>query len=56
MFLDEQAAMTPSSLEKALTRANIFGALATQFKGDWEGIPTLDELNAPTLGKMEICR
>lgn len=48
--------MTPSSLEKALTRANIFGALATQFKGDWEGIPTLDELNAPTLGKMEICR
>ena len=58
VFLDEQAqaALTSSSLKKALTRANIFGALATQFRGDWEGIPTLDELNSLVLGKTELKR
>ncbi|MCM3727331.1 sugar kinase [Neobacillus cucumis] len=56
VFLDEQDAMTPSSLEKALSRANILGALATQFKGDWEGIPTVDELNALETGKLEVKR
>ncbi len=56
VFLDEPADMTSSSLNKALNRANIFGALATQFRGDWEGIPTLDELNALVLGKAEVKR
>jgi 2-dehydro-3-deoxygluconokinase len=56
VFLDNQNAMTKASLEKALTRANIMGALATQFKGDWEGVPALDELDAMTLGKIEIKR
>jgi 2-dehydro-3-deoxygluconokinase len=56
VFLDNQTAMTPASLEKALTRANIMGALATQFKGDWEGIPALDELEAIASGKMEVKR
>jgi 2-dehydro-3-deoxygluconokinase len=31
-------------LKGALDRANLMGALATQFKGDWEGLPTLEEL------------
>jgi 2-dehydro-3-deoxygluconokinase len=56
VFLDNQNSMTSSSLEKALTRANIMGALATQFKGDWEGIPALDELEAIASGKMEVKR
>jgi 2-dehydro-3-deoxygluconokinase len=56
VFLDEPADMTSSSLNKALNRANILGALATQFRGDWEGIPTLDELNALVVGKAEVKR
>jgi 2-dehydro-3-deoxygluconokinase len=52
----EHATITPSSLEKALTRANILGALATQFKGDWEGIPTLEELSIITQGKDVVTR
>ncbi|MBT2657643.1 sugar kinase [Bacillus sp. ISL-18] len=56
VFLDNQTAMTPASLEKALTRANIMGALATQFKGDWEGIPALEELEAIGSGKVEVKR
>ena len=31
-------------LRAALARANVMGALATQFKGDWEGLPTLAEM------------
>lgn len=31
-------------LQKAAVRGNLMGALAVQFKGDWEGAPTLQEL------------
>jgi 2-dehydro-3-deoxygluconokinase len=55
VFLEHET-ITPSSLEKALARANILGALATQFKGDWEGIPTLEELNIITQGKDVVMR
>lgn len=54
VFLDEE--MTPALLEKALTRANILGALATQFKGDWEGCPNLEELNAIIAGEEKVSR
>lgn len=33
-------------LKKAVIRGNLMGALAVQFKGDWEGAPTLQELIA----------
>jgi 2-dehydro-3-deoxygluconokinase len=56
VFLDKQAAMSPSSLKESLTRANTLGALATQFRGDWEGIPKLEELNALVSGKAEVKR
>ena len=56
VFLDEQADMTSSSLEKALRRANVLGALATQFKGDWEGNLTLEELIAMESGRLEVKR
>lgn len=56
VYLDEQAAISPLTFEKALARGNILGALATQFKGDWEGIPTLDELKAITIGSIEVKR
>ncbi|PQD95732.1 sugar kinase [Pradoshia eiseniae] len=32
------------SLHHALRRANILGALATQYKGDWDGAPNLEEI------------
>ncbi len=56
VYLDEQAELTAASLEKALVRANALGALATQFKGDWEGIPALEELNRILLGKADVTR
>ena len=37
-------------LEAALITANTMGAYATQFQGDWEGAPTVEELN-DLLGK-----
>ncbi|WEG13685.1 sugar kinase [Pullulanibacillus sp. KACC 23026] len=46
VYLDEDSFVTTPSLRKALARANQLGALATQFKGDWEGIPSISELNA----------
>ncbi|KIL52141.1 sugar kinase [Jeotgalibacillus soli] len=36
---------------EALERANTLGALATQFKGDWEGAPRLKELKGIMNGK-----
>ncbi|WP_431800485.1 sugar kinase [Halobacillus andaensis] len=42
-FLNEEK--SAEILPKALKRANVTGALATQFHGDWEGAPTLQEVN-----------
>lgn len=55
-YQQEKNEMTSDHLLKALERANILGALATQFKGDWEGIPTLEELNALVNGLGNITR
>lgn len=38
-------------IPEASRRANVMGALATQFKGDWEGAPDLDEVNSVIKGK-----
>ncbi|WP_438348645.1 sugar kinase [Paenibacillus sp. FA6] len=43
-------------LPHALERANVYGALATQFKGDWAGLPTLDELKLLLQGKKHTTR
>jgi 2-dehydro-3-deoxygluconokinase len=43
-------------LSVALERGNIMGALATQFKGDWEGLPTLAELEQLRTGLKRITR
>lgn len=45
--------ITLSQLELALVTANTMGAYATQFKGDWEGAPTEEELN-DLLGKSTL--
>jgi 2-dehydro-3-deoxygluconokinase len=54
LFLDSyqpvKQEISSAHLLQALERANILGALATQFKGDWEGTPTLEELNAIVKG------
>ena len=39
-----------------LLRANIVGALATQFQGDWEGLPTLAEVQQIEAGQSAISR
>ncbi|WEK53734.1 MAG: sugar kinase [Candidatus Cohnella colombiensis] len=44
------------SMTNALARGNLMGALATQFKGDWEGLPRKDELERLLSGKGEITR
>ncbi|QAS52184.1 sugar kinase [Halobacillus litoralis] len=40
--LNDEALIT--SIPRALKQANVTGALATQFPGDWEGAPTKDEV------------
>ncbi|MDG5787871.1 sugar kinase [Evansella sp. AB-P1] len=45
-----------SAAPKALTRANTMGALATQFKGDWEGAPSLSEVENIIAGKQSTTR
>ena len=41
---------------RALKRANIYGALATQFQGDWEGLPNLAELEGILQGEKKATR
>lgn len=43
-------------LKQALQRANVLGALATQFRGDWEGTPTLGEVNNLLKGEQSLTR
>lgn len=43
-------------LARALRRANLLGALATQFRGDWEGLPTLAQVQRMEAGRPEVTR
>jgi 2-dehydro-3-deoxygluconokinase len=43
-------------LQMALQRANLLGALATQYKGDWEGLLTLAEVQRILSGEKDITR
>jgi len=60
LFLDyyqrEEQTISNIHLRQALERANILGALATQFKGDWEGTPTVKEIEAIVNGEADITR
>ncbi|MBO9600834.1 MAG: sugar kinase, partial [Cohnella sp.] len=44
------------NLARALERANHMGAIATQFKGDWEGLPKREELLRLIAGGKEVTR
>jgi 2-dehydro-3-deoxygluconokinase len=48
--------LSPTTLRIALERANVLGALATQFRGDWEGLPSLAELERIQAGQNPITR
>ncbi|WP_456276456.1 sugar kinase [Bacillus sp. AK128] len=60
VLLDEVDPLHPealtTSLPKALQRANTLGALATQYKGDWDGAPTLQEVQKLVEGKQSVTR
>ncbi|CAM3792007.1 sugar kinase [Cohnella lubricantis] len=43
-------------LSEALERANLMGALATQYRGDWEGLPKLAEVERLLAGSRETTR
>lgn len=43
-------------LHEALRRANLLGSMATQFKGDWEGLPTLAEVHGIQGGHKHVTR
>lgn len=43
-------------LHTALKRANVMGAIATQFRGDWEGLPKLEELELILSGTQQVTR
>lgn len=51
-----EAARQQQVLGRALRRANLLGALATQFRGDWEGLPTLPEVRRLEAGQAEVAR
>lgn len=44
------------NLKAALARANLMGALATQYRGDWEGLPKLSEVERFLSGGRETTR
>lgn len=44
VFVEQGIGMTPGGWKSALDRANQMGSAATQFQGDWEGLPRLDDL------------
>jgi len=46
----------PSGLVRALERANLMGALTTMFRGDWEGLPQLAELQRIERGEQIVSR
>ena len=48
--------LSKATLQTALERANVLGALATQFRGDWEGLPNLAELERIQAGQSSITR
>jgi 2-dehydro-3-deoxygluconokinase len=54
--LSNESSAFEEKLYSALQRANLLGALATQYKGDWEGLPTLAEVQRILAGKKEITR
>jgi 2-dehydro-3-deoxygluconokinase len=58
VLLDEESSTDVALpvLERALRRGNIMGALATQFRGDWEALPKLAELEQLEVGQNQIAR
>jgi 2-dehydro-3-deoxygluconokinase len=58
VLLDEESAAAAAApvLERALKHGNIMGALATQFRGDWESLPKLAELERIEAGQNQIAR
>lgn len=55
VYLD-QTPDDAGKLERALLTANTMGALATQYRGDWEGLPKRDELQRILSGGKDITR
>jgi 2-dehydro-3-deoxygluconokinase len=55
-ILGEYAPAEADLFHKALHTANAMGALATQYRGDWEGLPKRDELDRILSGGRDITR
>lgn len=50
------AYLQDKSVFKCLQRANAVGALVVQYRGDWEGMPTLEEVESFISGRITISR
>lgn len=55
-WLENERQSEADYLKAALDRANLLGALATQFKGDWEGMPRREEMLRLLGGGREVTR
>jgi 2-dehydro-3-deoxygluconokinase len=55
-YLEFGGLVEEDNLLRALERANVMGAIATQFKGDWEGLPKREELLRLIGGGKEVTR
>ncbi|MDF2440574.1 MAG: 2-dehydro-3-deoxygluconokinase [Abditibacteriota bacterium] len=56
VWLEQSTSGVRTALQRALRRANVLGALATQFAGDWESLPQRDELEAMEAGSALVTR
>lgn len=60
VLLDQEQPLAAAALDAwlpaALARANLMGALATQWKGDWEGLPKLSEVAGLLAGQGLVTR
>jgi 2-dehydro-3-deoxygluconokinase len=52
----EQDGDHATRLERAIRTANAMGALAVQYRGDWEGLPKADELDRFLSGGKDVTR
>lgn len=56
VLLDGDHPYSSDLIRRALQRANTMGALATQYIGDWEGLPALSEMANLEQGRKDITR
>src|SRR5690606_11212691 len=56
VYLEDGGNLTVDRFERAIRTAATMGALATQYRGDWEGLPKAAELARLMAGGKDVTR